>query len=197
MMRSIRGLLAAIAFLLVVPLVVVNSALFAIEADITVHFVAAVGFLLLALAAFDFRTPKWIMWAACVAASISAVSYVLQGVSNLVPNNSTLFYLAFTILGQQLERVLPDVLILWFVAILLTDSHGTTRIFGLAVMAAVVGVEVLSYGSRLFGGSIYDAAPILRAAILLPFVWLPFESARKASPVLGQPAVLRPSSASA
>jgi hypothetical protein len=196
-MRSLRGLLAAIAFLLVVPLVVVNSALFAIEAEITVHFVAAVGFLLLALAAFDFRTPKWIMWAACVAASISAVTYLLQGVSNLVPNNTALFYLAFTVLGQQLERVLPDVLIVWFVAILLTDSRGKTRILGWAIMVPVIGVELLSYGSNLFGGSIYEVAPILRAAILLPFVWLAFESAKKRSPDLGQAALLRTSAASA
>jgi hypothetical protein len=196
-MRSLRGLLAAIAFLLVVPLVVVNSALFAIEAEITVHFVAAVGFLLLALAAFDFRTPKWIMWAACVAASISAVTYFLQGVSNLVPNNTALFYLAFTVLGQQLERVLPDVLIVWFVAILLTDSRGKTRILGWAVMVPVIGVELLSYGSNLFGGSIYEVAPMLRAAILLPFVWLAFESAKKRSPDLEQTALLRTSAASA
>jgi hypothetical protein len=196
-MRSIRGLLAVIAFLVLMPLTVVNSALFGIEAEITVHFVAAVGFLLLALAVFDFRTPKWISWAACAAASISAVTYFLQGVSNLLPNNTALFYLAFTVLGQQLERVLPDVLILWFVALLLTDSRGKSRILGFAVMLPIVGVELVAYGALLFGVSIYDAVPLLRAALLLPFVWLPFESVKQPSADLEKPVLLRPWVASA
>jgi hypothetical protein len=192
-MRSMRGLLAAIAFLLVVPLVLVNSALFDIEGEITVHFVAAVGFLLLALCVLDFRTQRWIMWAACVAGSISAVTYFLQGVSNLAPNNHTLHYLAFTVLGQQLERVMPTVLIVWFVAVLLTDSHGKTRILGMLVMAPVVAVDLLSYGSSLFGGSIYEVAPFLKAVMLLPFLWLAFESAKRASPNAATTPSLRPS----
>jgi hypothetical protein len=196
-MRSIRGLSAAIAFLLILPLALLNSALFAIEAEVTVHFVAAIGFGLLALSVFDFRTPRWITWAACVAASISAVTYALQGVSNLQPGNATLSYLAFTVLGQQLERVLPTVLILWFVAVLLTDSHGKTRLLGIAVMVPVVGVDLLSYGASLFGASIYDAAPILKAAMLLPFVWLAFESARKSAPDTGTTAPLHPSAVAA
>jgi hypothetical protein len=196
-MRSIRGLFAAIAFLLVVPLVVVNSALFGIDAEITVHFVAAAGLALLALCVFDFRTPSWMMWAGFVAASISAVTYLLQGVSNLVPNDA-LNYLAFTVPGQQLERVLPDVLILWFVGLLLTDSRGKTRILGLAVLLPVVCVELLSYGLLLFGSSIYEAVPALRLVMLLPFVWLPFESAKKTTRDAGTTTLLRrPATASA
>jgi hypothetical protein len=131
-------------------------------------------------------------WAATVAASISAVTYLLQGVSNLAPNNEVLQYVAFQLLGQQLERVSPDVLILWFVGLLLTDSRGKTKIPGFAVMAPVVGVELLSYGPALFGASIYEAAPILRLAMLLPFVWLAFESAKKGSQDAVRIALLRP-----
>jgi len=188
--------LAASAFLLVVPLVVLNSIVFGIDAEVTVHFVAAIGFALLALAVFDFRTPTWLTWAACAAASVSAVTYVLQGISNLVPNES-LHYLAFQLLGQQLERVLPDVLVLWFVALLMTDSGGKTRLLGFALMGTVVAVELLSYGFSFFGGSIYDVAPVLKAAMLLPFVWLPFESAKKMSRDGRKTALLRPSTASA
>jgi hypothetical protein len=178
LMRSPGGLLAAVTFLLILPLAVLGSILFDIEAEITVHFLAAMGFALLARSVFDFHTPRWLTWAACVAGSVSAVTYLLQGVSNLV-QNAALQYVAFQLLGQQLERVLPDVLLLWFVGLLLTDSHGHTRWLGLAIMMPAVAAELLSYGYSLFlGGSIYEIAPLLKAAMLLPFVWLPFESTK-------------------
>jgi hypothetical protein len=195
-MRSLRGLFAATAFLLVVPLAALGSIIFNLDAEITVHFVAATGFALLALAVFDFATPKWLACAACLAASISALSYVLQGVSNVVPND-TLHYVAFQLLGQQLERVLPDVLIVWYVALLLTASRGKTRMLGIAIVAQLVGLELLGYGFSFFGGSLYDAAPFLKAAMLLPFVWLAVESAKKVSREVGAAARLRPSAASA
>jgi len=178
-MRSLRGLLAACAFLSIIPLALVASLLFDIEAEITVHFVAAVGFALLALAVFDFETPVWLTWAACVAATVSAATYLLQGASNLAPNNEALHYVAFQVLGQQLERVLPDVLLAWFVGLLLTDSWGKSKVLGVCLMIPVVAVELLSFGFTLFGGSIYEVAPILKAAMLLPFVWLPFECTKR------------------
>ena len=179
-MRSSRGLFAAIAFLLVLPLAVLSSIVFGMEAEVTVHFVAAVGFALLALSVFDFHAPRWLSLAACAAASISACTYLLQGVSNLVPND-TLHYVAFQLLGQQLERVLPDVLILWFLGLLLTDSHGKTRLLGFAGVVPVLLEELLSYGFSLSGGSIYEVAPLLKAALILPFVWLACESAKMRS----------------
>ena len=63
-------------------------------------------------------------------------------------------------------------------------------------MTPVVAVELLSYGFTLFGGSVYDVAPILKAALLLPFVWLPFECTKMrtrrvaASDLVSQPAPL-------
>ena len=193
-MRSIRGLLAAVAFLSIIPLVLIGSALFDIEAEVVVHFVAALGFALLALAVFDFATPAWLTWAACFVAAVSAATYLLQGLSNLAPNNEALHYVAFQVLGQQLERVLPDVLIAWFGGLLLTDSRGKTRLLGFCLVLPVVAVEVVSYGFTMFGGSIYDVAPMLKAAMLLPFVWLPFESTKqrpsevKPAALLSQPA---------
>ena len=89
-MRSLRGLFAATAFLLVVPLGVLSSIFFNIEAEVTVHFVAALGFTLLAVSVFDFQTPKWLTWAAGAAASISAITYLLRGISNLVSSNEVL-----------------------------------------------------------------------------------------------------------
>jgi len=176
---------------------VLASALFDVEAEITVHFVAAVGFALLALAVFDFQVPRLLTWAACAAGSVSALTYALQGVSDLVPNNDALRYVAFQILGQQLERVLPDVLILWLVALLLADSEGKTKVLGFCVMAPVVAIELLSYGFSLAGGSIYDVSPLLKAAMLLPFVWFAFESAKENSRDTATDASLKPSAISA
>jgi len=73
-----------------------------------------------------------------------AAIFLLQGLSELTQNES-LTHLAFQVLGQRLERVLPDLLIVWFVAMLLTDSQGWTRILGFVVMSIAVGVEVYSY----------------------------------------------------
>jgi hypothetical protein len=89
-MRSPRGLLASLAFLLLLPLAVLGEALFNIDSEISVHFIAAIGFAVLALAVFDFQTPRWLTWAACAAASISALTYFLQGVSNVVPNDTSI-----------------------------------------------------------------------------------------------------------
>jgi len=61
-LRSQRGFLAASAFLLVVPIAMANQIVFGVEAEIRLHFVVALGFALLALAVFDFATPKWITW---------------------------------------------------------------------------------------------------------------------------------------
>jgi hypothetical protein len=84
------------------------------------------------------------------------------------------------------------VLILWLVGLLLSDSHGKTKLLGFVVMGPIVAVELLSYGFSLVGGSIYDAAPVLKAAMLLPFVWLPFESAKKTERRAGTAVLLRP-----
>ena len=103
-----------------------------------VLFVTAVGFALLGFAVFDFRAPRWLTRVASVAAGISALTYLLQGLSNLVPNNDALHYVAFALLGQQLERVLPDVMILWFVGMLLSDSRGKTKLLGFIDMARLL-----------------------------------------------------------
>jgi hypothetical protein len=196
-MRSVRGLLAAAAFLLILPSAALMSMLFDVEAEITVHFVAAIGFALLALSVFDFQTPRWLTWAAAAAGSISALTYALQGMSNLLPNNEALQYVALHVLGQQLERVLPDVLILWFVGLLLTDSKGKTKVLGFGVLAPIVAIELLSYGFSLFGGSINEAVPLLKVALLLPFVWLACESAQKPSGNAPTTGLLRLSAVSA
>jgi hypothetical protein len=177
-MKSSRGFWAAIAFLAALPVALLCQVVFGLDAEMVVHLVCALGFMLVALSTFDFRTPRWVRWIGCVSSIALAVIYLLQGLSPLLQNDS-LTFLAFPVLGQWPERVLTDLLILWFVALVLLDSRGTTRFFGIAVMAIVVCLEVASIGLSFLGTSLYAEAPMLKALILLPCGWLLIESGKR------------------
>lgn len=140
-MRSRRGFLAALVFLLGLPIAVLSQMLFGAEVETMIHFLFGAGFALISFSVFDFKTPRWITWIGSASTGALAAIFLLQGVSELIQNES-LTHFAFQVLGQRLERVLPDLLIVWFVAMLLTDSQGWTRILGFVVMSIAVGVEV-------------------------------------------------------
>ena len=65
--RSPRGLLAALTFLLGIPLSFGWQILFGSGAGTMVHFVLAAGTLLLAFCVFDFELPRWMNWIGCAA----------------------------------------------------------------------------------------------------------------------------------
>jgi hypothetical protein len=100
----------------------------------------------------------------------------LQGVSLLIQNDA-LTYLAYQVLGQRLEVWLVDGLIVWFVALLLMDSQGKTRILGFVAMSIIVCLEVYKYSLAYFGVA---PAESLKLLFLLPMVWFLFESKKKA-----------------
>jgi hypothetical protein len=174
-MRSPRGFLAAIAFLLAIPIALPFQIIFGNGAETIIHLVCGVGFALSSLAVFDFKLPRWITWIGFVSTSASAFIFLLQGVSDLIQNDA-LHYLAFQVLGQGLERWLIDLFIFWFVAMLLIDSQGTTRVFGIVAMSIVVFLEVYTYSLSLLGGA---AAGSLKLVYFLAFVWFLFESRKK------------------
>jgi hypothetical protein len=149
--------------------------LFGNGGELIIHFGCGVGFVLTALAVFDFEMPRWITWIGSISASVAGFIFLLQGVSNLVPGDS-LHYYAFTVLGQWSEKLAIDLLILWFVAMLLMDSEGTSRLFGFVVMAIVVSLEIYSSSVAIFG---ITAAGSLKLFFLLVFVWLLLESRKK------------------
>ena len=180
-MRSPRGLLAAIVFLLALPVAVLSEILFGSGDGTAIHLALGAGSLLLAFAVFDFKLPRWMNWIGCVSAGALAVIFLLQAVALLIPNDS-LTYLAYEVLGQKLEGLVPDLVILWFVAMLLMDSQGKTRILGFVAMSIAVGSEVYKYTLVYLGTSIEAQPEVLRALMLLPFVWLLFESAKKIHP---------------
>jgi hypothetical protein len=177
-MRSPRGFLAAIVFLLALPIAVLYQMLFGNGAAAVLHLAFALGSVLLSLAVFDFQMPRWITWTGCVSAGALAAIFLLQGVADLIENDS-LTYVANEVLGQWLERILVDLVILWFVAMLLIDSQGKTRVLGFGAMSIAVCVEVYSYILMFFGTSLDAQVPTLKIMMLLPFVWLLLESIKK------------------
>src|SRR3954469_3012035 len=177
-MRSPLGLLAALAFLVGIPISFGWQILFGSGAGTMIHFFLAAGCVLLAFAVFDFRLPRWMNWVGCAAGLALGTIFLLQAVALLIPNEA-LYYFAYGVLGQWPEGWLPDVLILWFVAMLVLDSRGKSRILGIVAVSVGVCYELYSHFLR-FGGT--SPAQILRLLMLLPFIWLLFESIKKPHP---------------
>ena len=176
-MRSRRGFLAAIVFLSLLPIAVLYQMFFDNGIEIITHLVLAVGSVLISFSVFDFKVTRWITWVGCVSTSVLAAIFLLQGVSLLIQNDS-LTYLVFQVLGQRLEGWLVDLLIFWFVALLLMDSQGKTRILGFVAMSIIVCLEVYKYSLSYFGTA---PAESLKLLFLLPIVWFLFESKKKIS----------------
>ena len=177
-LRSPRGLLAAVVFLLAVPVALLCQILFGSGAGTTLHLALGAGSVLLSFAVFDFKLPRWINWIGCVSAGALGAIFLLQAVALLIPNDS-LNYLAFDVLGQRLEGSLPDLIILWFVAMLLFVSQGKTRILGIVALSLAVGFEVYKYTLAYLGTPVEAQPQMLRLLMLLLFVWLLFESTKK------------------
>jgi hypothetical protein len=101
--------------------------------------------------------------------------FLLQAVALLIPNES-LHYFAYEVLGQWPEGWLPDVLILWFVGMLVFDSQGKSRILGIVALSIAVCSELYSHTLRFLGTS---PTATLKLLLLLLFVWLLIESTKK------------------
>jgi hypothetical protein len=98
--------------------------------------------------------------------------FLLQGVNDLT-HVEFLRHVAFDVLGHEVERLLPDVVYVWFVALLLAGSAGKSRFLGWVVMLIVVGLEIVTLATLLLARPMAS----VKVLILLPFVWLRFESA--------------------
>src|SRR5215204_3915826 len=176
--RSPLGLLAALSFLVGVPISFGCQILFGSGAGTMIHFFLAAGSLLLAFAVFDFKLPRWMNWIGCAAGLALGSIFLLQAVALLIPNES-LNYFAYEVLGQWPEGWLPDVVILWLVAMLVFDSQGKSRILGIVAVSIALCSELYSHTLR-FGGTSDTGS--LKLLVLLLFVWLLFESMKKPHP---------------
>ncbi len=175
-MRSIRGLVACIILLVTVPVAIaVAIATGGGGAESIIHFGIGAGAVLLATAAFDFGLPRPIAWLGAISAGLFGSIFLLQGVAENV-GNAALYDFAFFVVGQGPERILPDIFVIWLVALLLLVSEGRTRILGWVVMTVFIVWEVATVGAPLLGIEMQD----IKLRWLLPYVWLVFESAKPA-----------------
>ena len=178
-MRSIRGLVAAVIVLLTVPVAIGVALAAGGGAEPIIHFGIGTGMLLLAVAAFDFGLPRWVAWYGALTAGAFGGIFLLQGVADAI-GEQNLWHFAFSVLGQQPERLLPELIVAWFVALLVLGSQGRARIFGAIVVGTLIAAEVVTIGGTVFGVDVAD----IKLRWLLPFVWLLFESAKSGEPTL-------------
>ena len=178
-MRSRRGVLAASVCLLAVPVALLVQLIVGSGAELVLHLVGGVGCLLTAFAVFDFKPPRWLPWIGCLSIGAFGATFLLQGISQLL-HNDWLTYVAFQILGQQVEGLSADVFLVWCSATVLLMSHGKVKLFGIGVMALAVTAEIYSYVVRYFGSG--TVSPLLKLVLLLPFMWLLLESSKKIPP---------------
>lgn len=171
-MRSFGAFVGAAAVVLSYPAALVVGYVFGAGAVTVIHFVMGIGFIIFATSVFGFGLPRWINLIGAAAAGAFGTIFVLQGIADLTHLEGVRF-VAFDIFGRHVERLLPLVVYLWFIALLLLSSRGKSRVLGWIVMLIVVGSEIASLASLVFGFSL----PNLKVVILLPFVWLLFESA--------------------
>lgn len=143
-----------------------------------IHFGVGAGFLLLALAMFDFHVNRAVTVIGAAAAAIFGGTFVLQGISDLV-GIEALHYIAFDVLGHALERILPNVVLIWFATLLLTGSEGRSRWLGWLIVPAVIGLEVGAAVGALVGREV----PFLKIHLFLPVIWLFAESVKGARSV--------------
>jgi hypothetical protein len=113
------------------------------------------------------------MIGAAAAGAFGAI-FLLQGLSQLV-HNEALTYIAFGVLGQQIEKVLPYLIIIWFVALLLAGSSGKSRILGWIAMSTVIAVELVA----IVGPAVGVQVESQKLLFLLPIVWLLVESGKR------------------
>jgi hypothetical protein len=172
-MRSKRAFIGAAIVVLSYPLAL-GVGLLGGDAEPVIHLVMGTGFVVFATSVFDFALPRWINLVGAVAAAAFGAIFLMQGVSDLT-HVEALRFVAFDVLGHHVERLLPDVVYLWFVALLLLASTGWSRWLGWAVMLVVVGLEVATFVTLLLGAPMGS----VKLLILLPFVWLLFESAKR------------------
>jgi len=164
--------------LLAVPVALIFQLIVGSGAELVLHLVLGVGFLLTAFAVFDFAPPRWLPWVGCLSIGVLGVTFLLQGISQLL-HVDWLTYLAFQILGQRVEAWSVDVFLVWCSAAVLLMSHGKVKSFGIGVMVLAVGAEIYSYGVRYFGSVAGGVSPLLKLVLLLPFVWLLLECSKK------------------
>jgi hypothetical protein len=178
-MRSIWAVAAALTLLLSLPLAVASQALGQNAPDIVVHVVLGTGMLLFVRAVFDFGLPRWINVIGAMSAGAFAVVFLLQAVSRFFPENVALDDLAFGLLGNWPERLLTLGIYVWFLGLLLLSTEGRTRLIGWALIPILMAYWLISAAGAILAITVPDLGAF---GLLLPFVWLLIEGAKRGEP---------------
>jgi hypothetical protein len=179
MLRSTWAVAASMTILLSVPLAVVSQAFGENAPQIVVHVVLTIGMLLFVRAIFDFGLPRWINAIGALSAALFAVIFLLQALSSVLPQNAALDDLAYGLLGNWPERVLALGVYAWFFGLLLLGTAGRTRLIGWVIVPIVTAHHLISAAGALLGITVPSLGVI---SLLLPFVWLLIEGAKRSAP---------------
>lgn len=175
-MRSARCFWGSALLLLAIPAAVLMQALFGIEAELLFHWELALGLGL--ILSTDFKTPSWVTLIGSISTTLLILIFTLQGLAPILANE-TVNWLAFGILGQLPESLLIDLLFVWMIGVLLTDSSGKSRIFGFVCLTLAVGLKIYSYILPMLGTTLDEKYPALKMLLLTPFLWLMLESRKR------------------
>ena len=97
---------------------------------------------------------------------------------------------AYGLLGIWPERVLALGIYAWFFGLLLLGTEGRTRLIGWAIVPIVTAYHVIGAAGDLLAFSVPNLGVI---SLLLPFVWLLIEGAKRSAPdatVIAPPTVI-------
>jgi len=178
-LRSTWAVAAAVTMLMSLPLAVVSQVLGEDAPQVVVHLVLTIGMLLFVKAIFDFGLPRWINVIGALSAALFGVVFLLQAVSSLVPQNAALDEFAFGLLGNWPEHLLVLGTDVWFVGLLLLGSEGRTRLIGWAIVPVATAYHLISVAGAVLAINVPSLGVF---ALLLPFVWLLIEGAKRSAP---------------
>src|SRR3954468_1112770 len=175
-MRSIWAVAAAVTMLSSLPLAVASQPLAPNAPDGVVHLVLVTGMLLFARAVFDFELPPWMTVIGALSAGAFAAVFLLQAVSRFFPENAALYDVAFGLLGQWPELLIVLGIDVWFLGLLLLGTQGRTRFLGWALIPIITAYHVISVAGVILAISVPSLGVV---TLLLPFVWLLIEGAKR------------------
>jgi hypothetical protein len=175
-MRSSKVFAGSILLLASVPVALAAEVLVGAGASAIFHLALGFSFGLFAWGAGDFRLPTW-LWLPCMAGvGVLALVFLLQGLAD-VTASAALADLAYASLGQRLERGLGYVFLAWCAGILVWGSAGRARIFGIAALTLIIGIELHAVAAPWFGLTANGALKLLYLPL---FAWLLLESLKPA-----------------
>ena len=180
MLRSIWAVAAAVTILLSVPLALASQIVVGgSAAQVVVHVALTIGMLLFVRAIFDFGLPRWINAIGALSAVLFGAIFLLQALSSLFPQNAALNDVAYGLLGNWPERVLALGVYAWFFGLLLLGTEGRTRLIGWVIVPFVTVYHLISAAGALVAITVPNLGVI---TLLLPFVWLLIEGAKRSAP---------------